>query len=134
MLRFGLLVLAVAIVALWIAAHRARELCVISVRGGRVLVMRGGLTPALQAALSEIVERAGTERGTIRVVRDGERARVEGTGLDEHALQRARNVVGTYPLPRLLSGRRRLQPNLGQRLGLTWLAWRLAERQAADKS
>lgn len=123
--------LVVSVIALVIAAGRARALCVLSVREGRLLTMRGALPPAVFSALADVVERARTARGTIRILRDGERGRVEASGLDDHALQRVRNVIGTYPLVRLLAGARAEPPNLGQRLGIAWLAWRIREREHA---
>lgn len=125
------LLLIASVVALAIAAGRARELCVLSVREGRLLIMRGALPPGVFQALADVVERAQTARGTIRIMRDGERGRVEARGLDEHALQRTRNVIGTYPLVRLLAGARAGTPNIGQRLGIAWLAWRIRERERA---
>jgi len=122
---FVALVLAVGLGALLWASGRAREICVLSVRGGRVLVMRGALPASLYEGLADVVERQRTARGTIRVLRDGERARLEARGLDEYAAQRARNVLGTYPLPRLLAATPVRTRNLGQRLGLAWLGWRL---------
>lgn len=123
-----------SVFALAIAAGRARELCVLSVRAGRLLIMRGALPPAVFQALADVVERAQTARGTIRIKRDGERGRVEARGLDDHALQRARNVIGTYPLVRLLAGARAGTPNIGQRLGIAWLAWRIRERERAHSA
>lgn len=122
---FVAVVLGIALLALVWASGRAREICVLSVRGGRLLVLRGALPASALEAFSDVAERSGTAHGTIRVLRDGERARLEAEGLDEHAAQRARNVLGTYPLPRLLAGARVRSPNLGQRLGWAWLAWRL---------
>jgi hypothetical protein len=127
-------VLGAALLALVFAAGRAREICVLSVRRGRILVMRGGLPASLLEALLDVVTRPGTERATLRVLRDGERARLEASGLDEHAAQRARNVLGTYPLPRLLAGNARQARNLGQRLGSAWLAFRLDDAARAKRA
>ena len=124
----GLLV-AIALFALLWAATRARQLCVMSVRDGRVLVMRGALPSTLFEGLADVVARAGTRRATIRVLRDGDRARLEGPGLDSLALQRARNVLGTYPLARLHNVPRMRRRNLGQLLGLAWLGWWLHDRE-----
>lgn len=119
----------VALLALIIASGRARDVCVLSVRRGRVLVMRGGLPPSLESELADVFARAHVASATVRIVRDGTRARLAAHGLDELALQRARNVLGTYSMPRLLAGHGRRAPrNLGQKLGLAWLAWRLRER------
>lgn len=126
---FSAALLLSGIVAIWIASARARELGVVSVRKGRVLLMRGALPSGLLAAFANITERARTRRGTLYVLRDGERARLVASGLDEFALQRARNVLGTYPLSRLLSAPKPRAQNWGQRLGLSWLGWWLEERR-----
>ena len=120
--------MAVALLALLVAASRARQLCVMSVRDGRVLVMRGALPSSLFQGLCDVVARAGVRRASIRVLRDGDRARLEGPGLDPLTLQRARNVLGTYPLARLQNVPRMRRRNLGQRLGLAWLGWWLHDR------
>ena len=118
-----------ALVALVWAAGRARVLCELAVRNGRLLLMRGSLPTSALEALADVVARDGSRSGVIRVLRDGERARLEGVGLGPDALQRARNVVGTYSLTRLKNAPRSRRPNLGQRLGIRWLAWRLHDRQ-----
>jgi hypothetical protein len=120
-------------VALLWASTRAREICVLSVRRGRVLALRGALPASLLEALADVVERQGTTHGTIRILRDGERARLEASGLDQPAAQRARNVLGTYPLPRLLTAPPFRAPNLGQRLGWAWLAWRQYDAENVTK-
>ena len=124
----GLLV-ATALLALLFAAARARQLCVMSVRHGRLLVMRGALPSSLFEGLADVVARAGVRRATIRVLRDGDRARLEGPGLDARTLQRARNVLGTYTLARLQNVPRMRRRNLGQLLGVAWLGWWLHDRE-----
>lgn len=133
MTGFAGLVFALALLALVWAAARARAICVLSVRGGRVLVMQGALPPSLHEALADVVARAGVARATLRIVRAGDRGRIEARGLDEPTLQRARNVLGTYSMPRLLAGHRPVTPNLGQRLGVAWLAWRIHERASTAR-
>lgn len=118
-----------SLVALLWSAGRSRELCVLSVRQGRVLVMRGALPTSLLEAIADIVARQRVARATLRFLRDGERGRLVATGLDAPSAQRVRNVLGTYPLPKLLTAPPPRAPNLGQRLGLSWLAWRLRRRR-----
>lgn len=117
-----------SLIALVVAATRARQLCVLSVRAGKLLVMRGGLPGSLLEALADVVARGRTERATLRVVRDGERARLDARGLSPETLQRARNVLGTYPLVRLQNAPRPRDRNLGQVLGLPGLAFWLRGR------
>jgi hypothetical protein len=103
MALFTACVVALSLVALVIAASRARELCVLSVRAGQLSVARGRLPAGVLEALADVVRRGQVERATLRVLRDGERARLSATGLDEFTLQRARNVIGIYPLAKLLA-------------------------------
>ncbi|MET0340118.1 MAG: DUF3634 family protein [Polyangiales bacterium] len=123
----------VAMLALVWAATRARALCVLSVREGRMLIMRGSLPASLLEALADVVARDRTRRGVLQVLRDGDRARLTARGLGPEAAQRARNVLGTYTLTRLVNAPRTRRPNLGQRLGLGWLAWRLHDRRRGPR-
>ncbi len=114
-----------SVAALALAARRAQELFVLSVYRGRVFLVRGRLPFALYEALSDVIERANTQHATVRVVRDGGRARLTASGLDELTLQRARNVLGTVPFLRLATADWPRTKNYGQRLGVAWLARRL---------
>jgi hypothetical protein len=136
LMPFGglMLVVIVCVALLFWSAQRARELCVLSVRDGRLLVLRGKLPQGLFEALSDVVSRARVTRGTITVWRDAGSARVTASGLDEFVLQRARNVVGTYSYQRLVSANWPATRNLGQRLGIAWLAWRLPRKSGSLRS
>ncbi|MFT3923712.1 MAG: DUF3634 family protein [Myxococcales bacterium] len=92
-------------VFLWIVfrAGRERELFVLAVRSGKTRLVRGKLPPSLFATLSDVMQAAKVERATVRVWREQDHARLEASGLNEWVLQRARNVLGTYPLAKLLS-------------------------------
>lgn len=120
-----LVVFVVAVCALVWSARRARELFVLSARGGKVIVVRGHLPPGLFEALSDVLERSGPRAATVRVHKTEHHARLTASGLDDVTLQRARNVLGTFPLQRLVSADWPRTKNLGQRLGIAWLAWRL---------
>jgi hypothetical protein len=119
------LVFLASVVALIWAASRARELFVLSVRRGELLVVRGSLPFELFEALSDVVERGKVQHTTIRVAKTDGHARLTADGVDEFTLQRLRNVVGTFKLKRLEEASWPRRRNLGQRLGVTWLAWRL---------
>jgi len=90
---------------LWIAlrAGRDRELFVLTVRSGKTRLVRGKLPPSLFATLSDVMQSANVKRATLRALREQNHARLEARGLNEPVLQRARNVLGTYPLAKLLS-------------------------------
>jgi hypothetical protein len=89
-------------VAIARAAGRSRELFVLSVRGGQTRLVRGRVPPALLEALSDVMRRSAVQNATLRAVRGDGRAQLQASGLDEYALQRARNVLGTFPLAKLL--------------------------------
>jgi hypothetical protein len=84
------------------SAHRSRELCVLSIEQGETRVTRGRAPAALLEGLADVFARANVQRAQVRILRDGKRARVSATGLDAHVLQRARNVLGTFPAHKLL--------------------------------
>jgi hypothetical protein len=122
----SLVILAVGL--LFWSAQRALALCVLSVRDGRMIVLRGNLPQGLFDALADVMSRACVQRATLTVWRNQGSARVSASGLPEFALQRVRNVVGTYPYQRLVSASWPVGRNLGQRLGIAWLARRLKSR------
>jgi hypothetical protein len=115
----------VVAVALFLWAQRGRELFCLSVRSGRVLVVRGRVPPALLGSIREIVAGVpAVERATIRAVRGDQGARITSSGtIDEGRAQRLRNVFGLYPIARLRAAAPVRQPTLGQWLGIAWLAW-----------
>jgi len=118
----------VAIVALIRSARRARELCVLSVRNGKALRMRGKLPGEARAAISDVLARGRVARGTIRVLRGDPRAELDLTGIDPETAQRLRNVIATFSAARLATGQVAHHRNIGQRLGIAWLAWWLEDR------
>ena len=104
--------LAIAVVALallYSSARRARTLCVLHVRGGELVVVRGGLPVGVIDDLRDVVRRSRLATGTLRVERDGARARLlTDRDIPPHAAQAMRNVVGIVPLAKLLAGARRV--------------------------
>jgi hypothetical protein len=101
----GLAMLLAIGVFFWITlrAGRDRELFVLSVRDGKTELVRGRIPPALLEALRDVMASARVKRATVRAVRAQDHARLEASGLHDAILQRARNVLGTFPLARLLS-------------------------------
>lgn len=124
-----LVVLAVLGVAVYVVATRLAEIFCVSVRNGRVLVVRGAVPTPLLQDLADLMQRAGIERATLRAIKTSGHARLSMSGVDESTAQRCRNVFGTHPIHQLRS---RPIPqgtkNLGQMLGIVWLAWLLAPR------
>jgi hypothetical protein len=105
MALFSLVVGALAVALLLLSAFRSRELFVLTVERGKTRVLRGRPPHALLEGLADVFERASVKRARVRVLRDGDRARISATGLDASVLQRARNVLGAFPAHKLLGSR-----------------------------
>ena len=118
---------AIAAVALvlglwWLS--RASEMFCVSVRNGRVLVVRGRVPPGLLGDIKDIVAKPAVSRATIRAVKHEEAARLLVSGnIDDGRAQRLKNCFRLYPIARLRSAPLIERPTLGQLLGIAWLAW-----------
>jgi hypothetical protein len=122
------LVAVVALVVFWLAS-RARELFVVSVRGGRVLVVRGRVPAGFLGDIRTVVARPPVRWATIRAVKGEHHARLVVSGdLDDGRAQRLRNAFGLRPMSQLRSAPLVDRPTLGQWLGIAWLAWLLDRR------
>lgn len=106
---------------------RQNALFVLSVRNGRVLVVRGRVPAGFLADVEGVVR--GVRSATIRAEKDQGHARLTATGVDERVLQRLRNAFGLYPIARLRAVPPIARPTLGQVLGIAWLAWLLDSRR-----
>ncbi len=95
-----------------------------------MLVVRGNVPTPLLQDLGDVLDRAGVVRATVRAVKTTGHAQIRTSGVDEGTAQRCRNVFGTHPihLMRSLPSDEHTK-NLGQRLGVEWLAWVLASRR-----
>ena len=125
---FIVLVLGVAAGVAYLVASRMGELFCVSIRGGRCLVIRGSVPPRLWREILAVADHVKLQRGTIRAVKRGGAARLVFSGIDPRTQQRLRNAVGSAGLSamRLSSAKSsRQRGNLGQLLGITWLAWLL---------
>lgn len=94
-----------ALLALIWSAGRSRELFVLAIEKGRTTVRRGQPPASLLEGLCDVFARAAVERATVKVLRSEGRARLKARGIDEPTLQRARNVLGTFPVHKLLGKR-----------------------------
>lgn len=97
----GLIAMVLVFCAISWRAARAREIVVLSVSQGRTRIARGRAPASLIDALSDVFARSAIQHATVKVLRDNGRVRLTATGLDPQTLQRARNVLGTYPAHRL---------------------------------
>jgi len=110
------------VTVLWLSA-RANELFCVSARDGRLLVIRGRIPPSLLTAFADILRRARVPRATIRAWKSEGHARIEASGVDEGTAQMLRNAFGLHPIQRLKTAPLVAHRNLGQILGVAWLAW-----------
>jgi hypothetical protein len=114
--------------ALAIVISRGNELFFLSVRGGKVLLIRGRLPVALQHDLEDVITRARVQDASIRAVRSSGHARLVVSGVDEGTQQRLRNTLGVHPIQKLRNAPIATDRNMGQLMGLSWLAWMLRRR------
>lgn len=120
-----LIALAVGAWLLW----RANELFYLSVRDGRVLLVRGRIPPSLLHGIEDVVRRSAIRRASIRAVAGQHHARLVASGVDDGTAQRLRNVFGTHPVQKLRGAKLPEARNLGQLLGIAWLAWLFVGRR-----
>lgn len=119
--------IAIAVIAyfLW----RVNEIFCVSVRNGRALLVRGRIPPSLLHDIEDIVRRCNIRRATVRGVAGQHHARIVASGVDDFAAQRLRNVFGTHPIQKLRGAKVPVTRNLGQLLGIAWLAWLFVGRK-----
>jgi hypothetical protein len=119
-------ILALVAVALLLAVYwfsRQSELFYLSVRSGRVLVVRGRAPGGFLGEVQRIVKHV--PRASIRAHKTERGGRLSFSGLDEATERRLRNLFGLYPASQLRHARSIAKPTLGQILGIAWLAWLL---------
>lgn len=118
-----LLIALVAALFFFVFVPRMNELFLVSVRNGKLLVVRGHVSIRMKQDLTDIVRRAKVRSASIRAVRSSGHARLVVRGVDEGVAQRMRNAFGTHPEQKLRAARPPGPRNLGQWLGIAWLAW-----------
>ena len=121
-----LLVVIAVLVGVFVVVPRLNELFLVSVRGGKLLVVRGRVPPSLLHDIEDVVRRAGVDGATIRAVKTPEGARLVTSGVDEGVAQRLRNAFQLQPMAQLRRAPLMDDRNLGQVLGFVWLAWLLS--------
>jgi len=118
----------IAVIALWWLT-RMRQLFVVSIRNGKVLVVRGRVPGAMLHEISESMSRPRVRRGTIKAYKTETGTRLSfGGDIDEGRQQRMRNVFALYPASQLRHAPAIERPTLGQLAGIAWLAWLLDRR------
>lgn len=114
---------------LYLWSLRVNELFCVSVRNGRVLVVRGRVPAGLLSDIRDVVSRPVVSRGTVRATKQEHGARLVVSGaIDEGREQRLRNIFRLYPVSNLRAAPSIAKPTLGQLLGIAWLAWILDRR------
>lgn len=106
---------------------RANEIFCVSVRGGRVLLVRGRIPASLLEDFADVSARARLERATLRAVVQRGAPRLLVRGAPDHVAQRLRNTFGIRSLAVLRGAPPARGRNLGQILGVGWLAWCLED-------
>jgi hypothetical protein len=121
-------------VGFFVWASRQRELFCVSVRQGRVLLVRGRIPGGLLSDFADALGAApAVARATIRAYRDEGGARLEVAGsIDGGRAQRLRNIFALYPMSRLSAAPVASQRTIGQIVGIVWLAW-LLERSRSSR-
>jgi hypothetical protein len=124
----SLLLIGVIGLAVFYWVSRGSELFCLSVRNGRVLVVRGRIPGGLISDIRDVVTKPVVKSATIRAVKHEHGARLAMSGIDEGRQQRLRNTFSLYPISNLRAAPPVANPTLGQVLGIAWLAWILDRR------
>jgi hypothetical protein len=124
----SLLLVGVIAFALYTWLSRSSELFCLSVRNGRVLLVRGRIPGGLLSDVRDVVAKPSVARATIRAVKQEHGARLAMSGIDEGRQQRLRNIFRLYPISNLRAAPPIAKPTWGQVLGIAWLAWILDRR------
>ena len=118
------LIAVVGMLVLWLIT-RWDELFCLSIRNGKMILVRGRAPVGFMAEAHAVVRRANVRSGTIRAVKTERGGRLEMSGLDERTQQVLRNLFALYPASQLRHAPAIAEPTFGQLLGVAWLAWLL---------
>jgi Protein of unknown function (DUF3634) len=117
-----------AVIAVWWLT-RMSEIFMVSVRNGKVLVVRGRVPGNMLHEIADAMSRPRVRRGSIKAHKTETGARLSFSGdIDEGRQQRMRNVFALYPASQLRHAPAIERPTLGQLAGIAWLAWLLDRR------
>lgn len=117
-------IIAVLIVlGIWLMT-RTGELFYLSVRDGKVIVVRGRVPVSMLQEFRDAVSNPTVRRGSIRAVKTESGGQLSCSGdISEGREQRMRNTFMLYPASQLRHAPAISQPTLGQLAGVAWLAW-----------
>lgn len=86
-----------ALVALYVAADRARTFAVCRIERGRMRIVRGKIPARVRNELEEVIARSGLDGGGFTIKREDGRPTLFVDGIrDPNVVQRLRNVVGRF--------------------------------------
>jgi Protein of unknown function (DUF3634) len=122
----GFLLFLLALVVFLLSVRHAATLFVLSVRGKRTMLVVGKIPNPLWQDIEEVLLTFPGARGSVIAKREnGDRVyELRGT-FSPACAQRLRNTLGLYSIDALRRAGQLKKGNLGQRLGITWLAWYL---------
>jgi hypothetical protein len=104
---FALAGLGVLLLPLVISIRRSTELFKLKVRGGETRFVRGRMPQSLLSDIDDVVRLTNIEQADLLAVRRRGRAELITQGkLSREQIQRLRNVVSAYTLPRIAAGGR----------------------------
>jgi hypothetical protein len=82
------------------AVSRARHLFALKIRKGKIVSVKGRIPPTVVGELADVFKGTSTS-GTLAASIERGRVRVDFSGtISDNVMQRARNVVGMFPLSR----------------------------------
>lgn len=119
----------VVLVVLYLVFVRGNEIFFVSIRDGRALLVRGRIPPSLLSQLADVARRAQVQRGSVTAYKSDGRARIVSSGFSDGDQQRLRNLFALHPVSALRAAKLTKPENLGQLLGIAWLAWMLTDRR-----
>ena len=125
----AIVVVIVLLVAAFFLLSRAGELFYVSVRDGKVLVVRGRVPVSMLQEFRDAVNQPTVRRGAIRAVKTESGGQLSCSGdITEGREQRMRNTFMLYPASQLRAAPPLSAPTFGQWAGIAWLAWMLDRR------
>jgi hypothetical protein len=99
---------AIGLLLVWTNSRSAITIAVAEIKEGKLELTRGALAPRVLDDLRDIASRPRIKSATLRIVRSKDHARVEVHGkVEDHQLQRLRNVVGNLRVAQLVKANRR---------------------------
>lgn len=99
---------AIGLLLVWANSRAAITIAIAEIKEGKLELTHGGLAPRVLDDLRDIVSRPRIKSATLRIVRSKDHARIEVRGkVEDHQLQRLRNVVGNLRVAQLVRAGRR---------------------------